>query len=831
MPLKIVQSTGWTALATATLPFLTISHKPFVFFTKKIIKVWSQNTTETTIKVDKVDPNVSLSKSSCETILKTWVEKDPRGEDRITAQEKIRALLGLSGFQRKETLDLKNLNLTSLPDIFNNPCFHQLKHLDLSCNQLTTLPESFGNLQALTYLDLTNNQLTTLPASFRKLQALTNLYLERNQLTALPKSFRELQALTNLYLERNQLTALPKSFRELQALTCLDLSNNQLTTLPAFFGELQALTKLCLSRNLLTALPASFGNLQALTQLYLSSNQLTTLPASFGNLQALTYLDLYNNLLTALPASFGNLQALTYLCLTNNQLTTLPASFGNLQALTYLYLTNNQLTTLPASFGNLQVLTNLYLTNNQLTTLPASFGNLQALTYLDLYNNLLTALPASFGNLQALTYLYLTNNQLTTLPASFGNLQALTYLYLTNNQLTTLPASFGNLQVLTNLYLTNNQLTTLPASFGNLQALTYLYLTNNQLTTLPASFGNLQVLTNLYLERNATLSGIPMSILALSSQCIIDLTQCNLSMAILERLRARTETSNYSGPRINYSIADIADTDLNEEKSIEESLKSLYAIIDKTPTKFAKLEETPELSSWLHRLSYTADYKAGREMKKALAKKIISYLNQADTDTEFRTIFYQVIQDASETCGDRVALSVLHLSIAYQLATIDCKDMKQLANFLIKGPWTIEMLESIAYNKIRTLPFFDEIEVYLGYLIKLKKDLDLPIDVQEMLYFTCSALQEKDLKEAKDFILEKQKNQNERFKFLISHSKWQEALSANYREEYQAILDGREEAAEQEVPDYISIEKTYKQELTALTRKALESEKLDLCIG
>ncbi|KAG6559491.1 E3 ubiquitin-protein ligase ipaH9.8 [Candidatus Rhabdochlamydia oedothoracis] len=592
IPLKIVQSTGWTALATATLPFLTISHKPFVFFTKKIVKVWSQNTTETTIKVDKVNPNVSLSKSSCETILKTWVETAPRGEARITAQEKIRAFLGLSGFQRKETLDLTNLNLTSLPDIFNNPCFNQLKHLDLSSNQLRTLPASFGELQALTNLDLSSNQLTTLPKSF--------------------------------------------------------------------------------------------GNLQALTQLCLSSNQLTTLPTSFGNLQALTH---------------------------------------------------------------------LYLYNNQLRTLPASFGNLQALTNLDLSSNPLTALPTSFGNLQALTHLYLYNNPLTTLPASFGNLQALTCLDL---------------------------------------------------------------------ERNANLSGIPMSILELSSQCIIDLTECNLSMDILERLRDITQTSNYSGPRINYSIADIADTDSNEEKSIEESLKSLYAIIDKTPTKFAKLKETTELSSWLHRLSYTADYKAGREMKKALAKKIISYLNQADTDTEFRTIFYQVIQDASETCGDRVALSVLHLSIAYQLATIDCKDMKQLANFLIKGPWTIEMLESIAYNKIRTLPFFDEIEVYLGYLIKLKKDLDLPIDVQEMLYFRCSALQEKDLKEAKDSVLKKQQNENECLEFLISHPKWNEALSANYREEYQAILDGREEAAEQEVPDYISIEKTYKQELTALTRKALE---------
>ncbi|KAG6558577.1 MULTISPECIES: hypothetical protein [Candidatus Rhabdochlamydia] len=60
-----------------------------------------------------------------------------------------------------------------------------------------------------------------------------------------------------------------------------------------------------------------------------------------------------------------------------------------------------------------------------------------------------------------------------------------------------------------------------------------------------------------------------------------------------------------------------------------------------------------------------------------------------------------------------------------------------------------------------------------------------------------------DLKEAKDSVLKKQQNENECLEFLINHPKWNEALSANYREEYQAILDGREEAAEQEVPDSV----------------------------
>ena len=395
----------------------------------------------------------------------------------------------------------------------------------------------------------------------------------------------------------------------------------------------------------------------------------------------------------------------------------------------------------------------------------------------------------------------------------------MTGLFLSNNRLKALPESFGNLQALTRLSLTNNLLEALPESFGNLHALIGLFLEYNQLITLPESFGNLQALARLSLNGNSTLRGIPMEMLQLSSNCEIDLTGCGLSIGTLERLREIMRNPDYSGPLISYSIADRR---LRiEEKSIEESLNSLYAIIDRSPKEFAELEKTPELRSWLSRLSDTADYKAGGEMKKAFAERIIVYLNQANDDTAFRTVFYQIIQEASKTCGDRVTLSVLHLSIAHQLATIDLKDIKKLADFLIKGPWTIEMLEKIARNKILTLPFFDEIEVYLGYPIKLKQKLQIPIDVQEMLYFSCSALKPKDLEEAENSVLEERKNLQVRLEFLVSHAKWLEALSANYPREYKALVDKKTKAAEQEGVDYTILAEEHKKDLIELTDIAL----------
>ena len=65
--------------------------------------------------------------------------------------------------------------------------FGLLRHLvglDLSNNQLKTLPDSFGQLVLLQKLDLYSNQLTSLPLTFWQLKKLTWLDLKGNPLEA-----------------------------------------------------------------------------------------------------------------------------------------------------------------------------------------------------------------------------------------------------------------------------------------------------------------------------------------------------------------------------------------------------------------------------------------------------------------------------------------------------------------------------------------------------------------------------------------------------------------------------------------------------------------------
>ena len=165
-----------------------------------------------------------------------------------------------------------------------------MKELDLSDNQLTSLPESIGDLAQLKELDLGNNQLTSLPERIGDLAQLKELYLDNNQLTSLPERIGDLAQLKELDLSDNQLTSLPERIGDLAQLEELDLSNNQLTSLPERIGDLTQLNRLDLSNNQLTSLPRSIERLANITVLDLRDNPLV----EYGEGDALGWRELRN---------------------------------------------------------------------------------------------------------------------------------------------------------------------------------------------------------------------------------------------------------------------------------------------------------------------------------------------------------------------------------------------------------------------------------------------------------------------------------------------------------------------------------------------------------
>ena len=90
--------------------------------------------------------------------LDAWVAESSPEEKCAEARAKILYYLKTPALT---SLDLSNLGLKSLPNIFNVQGFKKTTTLNLDNNQLAALPPSFGNLARLTYLDLSGNPLVT----------------------------------------------------------------------------------------------------------------------------------------------------------------------------------------------------------------------------------------------------------------------------------------------------------------------------------------------------------------------------------------------------------------------------------------------------------------------------------------------------------------------------------------------------------------------------------------------------------------------------------------------------------------------------------------------
>ncbi|XP_039305521.1 PH domain leucine-rich repeat-containing protein phosphatase 2 isoform X2 [Solenopsis invicta] len=226
-----------------------------------------------------------------------------------------------------------------------------LEHLDVSYNNLDTLPEWTTEVPALRVLFASHNALTALPDRLLSQPSrLEVLHLPHNRLQALPPPRRPLN-IVHLTLQGNMLTTLPTSFfANTEKMKVLNLSNNRLSELPyrEEAGKIHqgshTLEKLYVTANCLTdtALDA-LAKFTSLRILHIAYNTLDTLPesciAAWGDLEELV---LSGNRLQYLPDNVANLRHLRVLRVHSNRLLTCP-TFSRTASLKVLDLAHNQL--------------------------------------------------------------------------------------------------------------------------------------------------------------------------------------------------------------------------------------------------------------------------------------------------------------------------------------------------------------------------------------------------------------------------------------------------------------------------------------------------------
>ncbi len=171
--------------------------------------------------------------------------------------------------------------------------------LDLRGQGLRTLPrEVFDHADTLELLDVSGNQLDSLPDELPRLQRLKVLFASDNAFTELPEGLGRCPALEMVgfkanHIERVADAALPVRLR------WLILTDNALAELPSGIGRCQRLQKLMLAGNRLRQLPASLAACERLELLRLAANDFNeadaALPPALLALPRLAWLAIAGN--------------------------------------------------------------------------------------------------------------------------------------------------------------------------------------------------------------------------------------------------------------------------------------------------------------------------------------------------------------------------------------------------------------------------------------------------------------------------------------------------------------------------------------------------------
>ncbi|KAI9295911.1 hypothetical protein K502DRAFT_201960 [Neoconidiobolus thromboides FSU 785] len=421
-----------------------------------------------------------------------------------------------------KSLDLSNNKITKL----DSGQLHLLPDLDrlIFCNnQISIIPDDYSMLTKLTVLDLSNNCLESFPLPICHLYMLKYLNLSFNNIKSIPSLFGELSFLQSLLLINNELSGkLPECFGSLSSLINLDIRKNKITDI-SVLSELTQLESLKCDQNSIETFVYRSNDLMSLS---IKENPLSKFHClSFAQI---VILNLSHCNLKDLPSNFFNgMDTLTEVNLSNNKISKIPKDdLLKLVRLEVFLCTNNRLEFLPDELFALPRLLQIDVHNNNIRKLPPGIWFSPSLYYFNASTNMLAEFPArpqTVSNVsgsnqgsnksrlslltltQKLRHLILADNRLTDYVFSpISLLQHLQILNLSCNDISEVPpGGLYHLTSLTELYLSGNTITSFPAEeIERLRHLKIFYLNSNKLSSLPAELRKLGKLVVLDVGNN-----------------------------------------------------------------------------------------------------------------------------------------------------------------------------------------------------------------------------------------------------------------------------------------------------------------------------------------
>ncbi|KAH3877176.1 hypothetical protein DPMN_001035 [Dreissena polymorpha] len=317
--------------------------------------------------------------------------------------------------------------------------------LVLSQNGISAIDDNaFNGIETeITELDLTNNDLTSLPIALGKLPNLAALWLSKNPLRSLTSQalFRVSLSVRELSLSLNNFSRWPRElhyFRFLHKLFVDGFTESRLP-LDALSGLEKTITWFQVSESKLDLIPFVICHLPNLRYLDFISNWETQSPIfepCNHNITEVHFLNLRNNTLKDFPDVLNSFTSLAILDVSVNNIRVIDSSLiPQNVSVTHLNLSHNAFTRVPSAITKFPYVTSLYLENNMITSLEdPDLGHLANLRVLDLSHNPIEYISGdAFAWQTTFDYLDLSSTRLVLIPSALASPRSIVTLDLSRS--------------------------------------------------------------------------------------------------------------------------------------------------------------------------------------------------------------------------------------------------------------------------------------------------------------------------------------------------------------------------------------------------------------
>jgi len=291
-------------------------------------------------------------------------------------------------------LQIMKLSANKISTMTMSPSLFQLRDLDLSGNKLVKISaDNLAGLESLTHLSLANNQIQTIhPATFRNASQILVLDISDNQLMSLPDTLKYLHNLQTLDIGGNYIQEIgaDSPLSSMSGLWRLQLHGNRIRNISHdVFTHLKTLQIIDLSRNEISSIErGTFDQNKLLRAIRLDGNEIREIDGVFSNLPELIWLNVSENHIKNFDYALVP-RTLAWLDISHNMVEDLGNYFdlsGDL-SLTYLNAGFNKLSSL-APVNVPDSVETLLLNDNSITqVLPYTFFKKAKLIKVDLTVN------------------------------------------------------------------------------------------------------------------------------------------------------------------------------------------------------------------------------------------------------------------------------------------------------------------------------------------------------------------------------------------------------------------------------------------------------------